>query len=142
MLANIGLGNSSVAAMHNMAMAASTDGAASAVHAFSQLGTSGAWPQNVERDLHRWVRNLHGLQLEPHWIAMDLLNSVTLEVESTLVPCIAPHELVAAPHEPNFHPLATPVPSPGVFVLCFLDEFFCILDLGPKSSPVRSQVPN
>ena len=34
-------------------------------------------------------------KLEPQWITLDLLNSVTLLVEPTLVPIIAPRELIA-----------------------------------------------
>ncbi len=101
MISSIGLGNSSVAAMHNMALAAHADGSAQAVSVFSGLGCSGAWPQNVERDLHRWLRNLYGTELEPHWIEMDLMNTVTLEVAPTLVPIIAPHELLAAMYLKN-----------------------------------------
>jgi len=43
-----------------------------AIKAFSSLGTSGEHPQNAERDLFRWLRNVFGLRLQPYVITLDL----------------------------------------------------------------------
>ena len=43
-----------------------------AIDAFASLGSAGSHPGNEERDLHRWMRNLWGLTLEPYTIYCDL----------------------------------------------------------------------
>jgi hypothetical protein len=60
-VSNIGLGNTSVMSMHGVALAAVSDcPQAEAVRTFAKLGNSGGSSQNLERDLHRWIHNLHG----------------------------------------------------------------------------------
>ena len=39
----------------------------------ASLGSGGAWPSNIERDLHRWLRNLYDVRLEPSFLKLDLL---------------------------------------------------------------------
>ena len=39
---------------------------------FASLGNYGLQKGHEERDLHRWLQNLHGIALEPYWTTMLL----------------------------------------------------------------------
>jgi hypothetical protein len=78
----------------------------------SGLGTHGAHAQNVERDLHRWLVNLHNLRLQPYFIQMELFDYKSCTVVLKDVPIVAPHELFSA----MFHK------GPNVFQRCMLGE--------------------
>lgn len=67
----------------------------SAIRAFSSLGCDGKHPQNAERDLHRWVRCLWGLQLQPYvlWLGLQVDSS---KVRRVPVRVLAPHEIINA----------------------------------------------
>ena len=43
-----------------------------ACKAFASLGCGGSCPQNSERDLHRWLRNLFNFKLQPYVIDLKL----------------------------------------------------------------------
>lgn len=69
----IGRGQISVSAAAGVTHCAIDDGLLlSAVKAFSSLGNSGKYPANYERDLHTWLRNLFGFQLEPYCVSFNL----------------------------------------------------------------------
>lgn len=73
----VGRGNVSVSAAVDLAGAIVADHEVphKAIAAFASLGagTDGvAHPQNQERDLYRWLKNLYNLQLQPYVIDLDL----------------------------------------------------------------------
>lgn len=43
-----------------------------AVRSFASLGAYGAQCQNEERDLHKWLSNLHQISLEPYHIQVKV----------------------------------------------------------------------
>lgn len=43
-----------------------------ALKAFASLGADGQYSSNCERDLHRWMKRLWGLQIETYTVWMDL----------------------------------------------------------------------
>ena len=43
-----------------------------AIRAFASLGADTKCPQNVERDLHRWLRGLYNFRLQPYKIHLNL----------------------------------------------------------------------
>ena len=51
------------------------------VHGLSSLGGHGKHQQNQERDLHRWVKGLHSMTLEPFQVPM-LLNASWISKQS------------------------------------------------------------
>lgn len=42
------------------------------IQSFASLGGWGAHSQNEERDLHRWLKNLHQISLEPYFLKLKL----------------------------------------------------------------------
>ena len=42
-----------------------------AVSVFASLGCDGKYPANQERDLHRWLRQLYNLELEPYNVLFE-----------------------------------------------------------------------
>ena len=52
--------------------------------------------QNTERDLHVWLRNLHGRDLEPYVACLPLWNGDS--VSDVEVPLLLPHQWLAALH--------------------------------------------
>lgn len=69
----VGSGRASVAEICDMSRANVEDGLRSkTVYGLKSLGGSGKHEQNQERDLHRWVKGLHGMTLEPYGVTMDL----------------------------------------------------------------------
>lgn len=66
-----------------------------AIQAFASLGAEGRHPQNFERDLHRWLRHVFGLELEVYSIELDLqVDSLTARPRSVAV--LLPHEVIHA----------------------------------------------
>ena len=43
-----------------------------AIAGFASLGSFGAHGSNQERDMHRWLKNLHGSCLELYYTAFEL----------------------------------------------------------------------
>ena len=68
----------------------------SAIVDFASLGCGGQHPQNIERDLHTWVRSLLGWQLEYYNLKLDLMVADSETRVSIDVPCLLPHEVLHA----------------------------------------------
>ena len=63
----VGRGSISISAAAELSQCNVQDGMAhGAVKAFASLGTSGKYPSNYERDLHRWLRSLFGFELDTY----------------------------------------------------------------------------
>ena len=70
----IGSGKSHIRTLAEVANAQLRDGVAvpDSIRAFASIGCHGKHSQNEERDLHRWLRGLYGLQLEIYEFRMNL----------------------------------------------------------------------
>ena len=69
----VGSGRATIAEVCDMSRANVADGLYSkALQGLSSLGASGKHDQNQERDLHRWVKGMHGMTLEPFEVTMEL----------------------------------------------------------------------
>jgi hypothetical protein len=66
-----------------------------AIKAFASLCCDGKHPQNFERDLHRWLKNVFGLDLEPYTIMMDLQIDGQ-KTQHCPVSVLLPHEVIHA----------------------------------------------
>lgn len=78
----VGCGRSSVAEVCDISRANVADGMHSkAIYGLNSLGGNGVHEQTQERDLHRWVKGLHGMNLEPLEVTMNLNVSWILEKE-------------------------------------------------------------
>lgn len=44
------------------------------IEAFASLGCHGQYPNNAERDFHRWTHHLHGVEIDPYdlWLTVQL----------------------------------------------------------------------
>lgn len=70
----IGSGKANVRTVVSIAQAQCLDTEPTpAVKAFASLGGFGQHSSKEERDLHRWLKNLHGVQLETYNVRMKLL---------------------------------------------------------------------
>ena len=67
-----------------------------AVLDFASLGTSGLHPEHIERDFHVWTRNLLGWHVDPYPLKLDLIVPGSEELQSIVVPCLLPHEILHA----------------------------------------------
>lgn len=64
----IGSGKSHIRTVVSIAQAQSLDQEPpAAVKAFASLGAFGKCDNNEERDLHRWLQGLHGIELEVYY---------------------------------------------------------------------------
>ena len=73
LLDDIGKGSSTVTAAARLARQMGKDNMhCPAVATLGTLGASGKYEQNLERDLHRWTRGVHGVHLEPYKIKLPL----------------------------------------------------------------------
>lgn len=69
----LGTGRAHVAEICELARANVQDGIPSeALRSFSSSGNHGAYEANQERDLHRWLRSLWGVQLTTYDVEMEL----------------------------------------------------------------------
>lgn len=69
----LGCGRANVSEICDLARANISDGLPSAaLEAFSSLGASGVHDANQERDLHRWLHSLYGLNLSSYKVTMNL----------------------------------------------------------------------
>ena len=69
----IGSGRAAIGEICDISRANVADGVQSeALQGLSSLGNSGKCESNQERDLHRWVKGLHSMTLEPFHISMTL----------------------------------------------------------------------
>ena len=95
MILNIGAGDSRVEKVHRMALALHYEGRASEqVGAFASCGDFGNHAQNIERDLHRWARCLHSLQLEPYMLRMKMYNPRVCDIVDMEAAAMPPHDMV------------------------------------------------
>ena len=84
-----------------------------AVTAFASLGSFGTHASNAERDLHRWLRGVYGVSLEPYFIEI-MLETQDVDEEAgkpltapTRVPVILPHEVFAEIHASSEYQVPT-----------------------------------
>lgn len=69
----LGSGRTNVAEICDLARANVQDGLPSgALRAFSSLGAEGRHESNQERDLHKWLYNLYGVDLTTYKVTMKL----------------------------------------------------------------------
>ena len=82
----LGQGQATVAQLATLARALVADGVPQeALQAFASLGGDGKYSSNQERDLHRWLRNLWGFNLEPYPLPM-WLQAFGLQAERIFLP--------------------------------------------------------
>lgn len=73
----IGSGKAHVHTIASIAQAQCKDGPApEPVTAMASIGAFGRHPSNAERDLHRWLKSLYGIDLQPYYVKMNLLVAV------------------------------------------------------------------
>jgi len=63
---------------------------------FASAGGWGKHPQNIERDLCKWLSNLFDVQLEPMYINLMLDTDDSLSLEEVRVPVLSIHEMFNA----------------------------------------------
>jgi hypothetical protein len=86
------------------AIAKDSGGGSEAIRAFVSLGSQGRNPNNIERDLHRWIANLKSLHLQPYWIKLKLLiDPTSTEAEEVDFPVLAIHEVLYALYKSGEH---------------------------------------
>lgn len=69
----VGRGRVDISCATDVARAVLKDGVENdAVTKLASLGGFGSCQSNAERDLHRWLRNLFGLRLQPYNVYLDL----------------------------------------------------------------------
>ena len=69
LLRMLGGGATNVASAADIARAAEADGLErAALQCLARCGAGGSCASNQERDMHRWLRGMRGLQLEPYKI--------------------------------------------------------------------------
>lgn len=69
----LGTGRANVSEVADLARAALADGLPSeALEAFASLGAGGVHASNQERDLHKWLRSLFGMNLTTFKVQMSL----------------------------------------------------------------------
>ena len=73
LLEDIGRGDASIYAAARLARKMQKDKfSAPAIDAIASLGANGKWDSNSERDLHRWLRGMYNVCLEPYTITLKL----------------------------------------------------------------------
>ncbi|CAJ1453005.1 unnamed protein product, partial [Effrenium voratum] len=91
----IGSGRSTIAECATLARANLKDNMQNpALVAFGSLGAHGSCESNQERDLHRWLRHIHGFQLAPYRVAMKLHVPGKAGLQDVSVPFVLPHEIL------------------------------------------------
>ena len=68
----LGNGKAHIRTLVKIAQAQVEDGGEppEAIQAFASLGAFGRCPANEERDLHTWLKDLHGISLEVYYVSM------------------------------------------------------------------------
>ena len=69
-------------------------GAGLQAQALASLGSYGKWANNQERDLHRLVRGLYNLKVEPYKLKLRLWTTQGFQLVD--IPCIPPFLLMHA----------------------------------------------
>lgn len=111
MLSSVGLGRRSVAEVCEQAgrLHAKQDTSA-AMASLASLGASGAHGSNRERDLHRWLKQIDGQEMEPLWITLQLEDGD--RVVPTKVPTLPPHMMMHWLHSAGPQQFAVSMLSP------------------------------
>lgn len=65
---------------------------APSIQELASLGNSSGG--NQERDLHRWLRGVHGFQVDPYFVTFNLANPAGVGTVPLSVPILLPHELL------------------------------------------------
>ncbi len=82
----IGSGKANVRTVVSIAQAQCLDAEPTpAVKAFASLGGFGKHSSKEERDLHRWLKNLHGIELETYNVRMRLIVRNPVDTDQTLI---------------------------------------------------------
>lgn len=69
----VGSGKAHVHTVVSIAQAQCLDGdAPEAIRSFASLGAHGSHASKEERDLHRWLQNLYGIELRVYYVPMTL----------------------------------------------------------------------
>eukprot|EP00969_Alexandrium_andersonii_P137326 6073981-Alexandrium_andersonii.AAC.1 len=66
-----------------------------------------------ERDMQRWLRNLHNTQLEPYYLTMDLETVADGAVQPTQVPCLPFWEVLRSLHRAGQQQFEVSMLGPG-----------------------------
>lgn len=77
-------------------MAAACDAGPAVAPAVQHFAGLGSHPQNLERDLHRWVENMYGLELQPYGVPMQIRVKGEVQPRIVEIPVLAPHEIMGA----------------------------------------------
>ena len=74
LLEQIGRGSANISAASDLARVMKSECKSNipALDALASIGASGRCSNNNERDLHRWLRGMRGLQLETYEITLEL----------------------------------------------------------------------
>ncbi len=95
LVAHVGIGEATVTSAVRYAQDLQADGFhAPAVQALASIST-----HNAERDFHTWLRNLHGLGLEPYFLRVILAVGEDGLAREVQMPVLAPHEVYHALHQ-------------------------------------------
>ena len=95
LLLAVGSGGLRPTQAQRLAQQAAADGIPSVQdRAFASLGASGSAPQNVERDMHKWLQGLHGIDISLFWADIPLWDNDA--VREIAVPFLLPHEWLCA----------------------------------------------
>jgi len=77
-LGMIGSGKSDIRTVVSIAQSQVEDGPVPpAIEAFASLGAWGAHSSNEERDLHSWLKDLHGITLEVYYTTLKIQAKVS-----------------------------------------------------------------
>jgi hypothetical protein len=116
LLSMVGDGRAHVAAVHAVARAHVADHGASsapAMRALASAGATGTSPQNLERDLHRWLRDLGQLGLRCDSVVIQAVLDGQAEPGPVAVPCLAPHVVIAGILKSGILQTAVSLTGPG-----------------------------
>jgi hypothetical protein len=115
LLSLVGGGSTHVATVHQVAVSSMADhgpGTAAAVQALGSLGAGGRCPQNLERDLHRWVRDLWGYGLHLDEVLIRAQVDGGHEASLVTVPVLGMHTVIQAVLRAGYHQIATSILGP------------------------------
>ena len=99
LLAMVGSGQTHAATAHLVAQASVADHggqATAAIHAIQSLGASGSHPGNVERDLHRWTRDLWSFGLRTESVFIEAYVQPDATRRRVEIPVLPPDVVIGA----------------------------------------------
>jgi len=84
----IGSGKSNIRTVVSIAQSQVEDGPVpAAIEAFASLGAWGAHASNEERDLHAWLKDLHGITLEVYYTTLNIQVRVSKPLSNHRIEC-------------------------------------------------------